>query len=107
MKQSLAILNEIRIASPCTASWDAMRGDERVRFCDHCRLHVYNLSEMKAEDAAALVERTEGRLCVRFYQRRDGTMLTRDCPIGLRAIRRRIGDDPRAHHRREANRPDG
>jgi hypothetical protein len=30
----------------------------------------------------------EGRLCIRFYRRPDGTVLTRDCPIGL-SLRRR------------------
>ena len=29
----------------------------------------------------------EGRLCVRFYTRADGTVLTQDCPVGLRAVR--------------------
>ncbi|WP_301002384.1 hypothetical protein [Capsulimonas corticalis] len=32
----------------------------------------------------------EGRLCVRFYQRKDGTMITRDCPVGVRIARRRF-----------------
>jgi hypothetical protein len=42
-------------------------------------LNVYNLSEMSQESAEALIAETEGRLCVRFYQRADGTVLTRDC----------------------------
>ena len=29
-------------------------------------------------------------MCVRFYQRPDGTMLTQDCPVGWRAIQRRF-----------------
>lgn len=83
------LLDDIRIASPCTASWDKMTGDDTVRFCGECRLNVYNLSSMTAAEAAALVERTEGRLCVRLYKRTDGTVLTRDCPVGLRAAIRR------------------
>jgi hypothetical protein len=27
---------------------------------------------------------------VRFYRRADGTVITRDCPVGLRALRRRL-----------------
>jgi len=50
---------------------------------------VYNLSAMTQSEATALVNKTEGRLCVRFYRRPDGTMLTRDCPVGLRALKRR------------------
>jgi hypothetical protein len=65
-----------------------MTGDDRVRFCEHCRKNVYNLSSMSHDEAAALVRQTEGRLCVRFYRRHDGTILTNDCPVGLRAARR-------------------
>ncbi|HVR40948.1 MAG TPA: carboxypeptidase-like regulatory domain-containing protein, partial [Thermoanaerobaculia bacterium] len=36
-----------------------------------------------------LLVRTEGRVCARLYRRADGTVLTRDCPTGLRALRRR------------------
>ena len=83
-------LDRVRIAAPCEADWDEMRGDERVRFCQRCSLNVYNLSEMTSREAERLVTRTEGaRLCVRFYCRKDGTMLTRSCPVGLRAIKRR------------------
>jgi hypothetical protein len=82
------LLQQIRIASPCSAAWDEMNGDDRVRFCDHCDLNVYNLSTMSAQAAAALVREKEGRLCVRFYARRDGTMLVRNCPVGFGAARR-------------------
>jgi hypothetical protein len=80
-------LNQIRVASPCTVSWAAMAGDERRRFCAQCKLNVYNLSEMSRADAEAFVARSEGRVCVRFYRRQDGTLLSRDCPVGLRALR--------------------
>ena len=45
---------------------------------------------MDKTEAERLVVETEGRLCVRFYQRFDGTVLTRDCPVGVRAARRRL-----------------
>ena len=82
-------LNNIRVASPCPASWDDMTGDDRVRFCAGCKLNVYNLSAMGRDQAKELVREREGRLCVRFFQRDDGTVLTRDCPVGLRAMFRR------------------
>jgi hypothetical protein len=83
-------LDRVRIAAPCEAEWDEMRGDERVRFCQRCSLNVYNLSSMTRREAERLVTRTEGaRLCVRFYRRKDGTMLTRSCPVGFRALKRR------------------
>ena len=79
-------LSRVRVASPCPADWDRMIGDERVRFCGQCELKVYNLSAMTKTQAEDLVCGTEGRLCVRFYRRRDGSILTQDCPVGLRAI---------------------
>ena len=65
-----------------------MQGDERVRFCEQCALHVYNLSAMTASEAENLVLEKEGHLCVRFFQRNDGTVLTQDCPRGLAALGR-------------------
>jgi hypothetical protein len=80
-------LENIRIASPCAADWDDMHGDERVRFCGRCEKNVYNLSSMSRSDAESLVNQKEGRLCVRFFQRADGTMLTADCPVGAERLR--------------------
>ncbi len=80
-------LEQIQVAAPCPANWDEMAGTDQVRFCSGCRKNVYNLSEMTRDEAEALVWEKEGRLCVRFYTRADGTMLTQDCPVGLRALR--------------------
>jgi len=85
----MPLLETITIASPCTADWDAMRGDERVRFCGQCELNVYNLSAMPRDEAQELVRETEGKICVRMFKRRDGTVITQDCPVGLRAKLRR------------------
>lgn len=61
-----------------------MRGDGRVRFCDQCQKNVYNLADMPPAEAAGLVLKTEGRLCVRMYQRTDDTLLAEeDCPVGM------------------------
>ena len=73
-------LDTLRVAQPCPADWHAMTGDGRVRFCDDCGLNVYNLSALSTADALELVQETEGRRCVRFYRRADGTVLTQDCP---------------------------
>jgi hypothetical protein len=59
-----------------------MDGDHCVRFCRECNRNVYNLSAMTDREARRVVAEREGRLCVRFYQRRDGTVLTSDCPVG-------------------------
>lgn len=83
-------LDHVRVAAPCKADWDQMIGNERVRFCSQCSLNVFNLSSMTRADAESLIARTEGRLCIRFYRRTDGSIITKDCPIGLRALKRRL-----------------
>lgn len=35
-------LNNIKIASPCSANWDEMVGSERQRYCGECKLNVYS-----------------------------------------------------------------
>lgn len=96
MKRFNNSLKHVRVASPCNADWDQMIGDERIRFCGQCALHVYNLSGMSRREAEQLIEHNEGRLCVRYYKRTDGSVITKDCPIGFRAIRRRMSYIARA-----------
>jgi hypothetical protein len=67
-----------------------MTGDDRVRFCGECRLNVYNLSSMSRTEAEKLLRKQEGRICVRFYERADGTVMTQQCPRALAAARRVI-----------------
>ena len=81
---------ELRIASPCSADWDRMQGDQRVRYCPECKLNVYNFGAMDSAEIESLVRNREGRLCARFYASPDGTLLTQNCPVGLRARIRRI-----------------
>jgi hypothetical protein len=83
-------MDRIRIASPCSSSWEQMAGDERVRHCTACDLNVYNFAAMTRGEIGELLLRTEGRVCARLYRRADGTLLTKDCPTGLRAVRARL-----------------
>jgi len=83
-------LDNVRVAAPCNADWEQMIGNERARFCGQCNLNVYNLSSMTKSEAESFIARNEGRLCVRFYRRADGSILTDNCPVGLRAIRRKL-----------------
>jgi hypothetical protein len=90
MTAPASFLDRIRIATPCSASWDAMQGDDRSRFCGECRLNVYNLSAMSRGEAESLLRGATGRVCTRFVRRADGTVVTQDCgPVRL-AIRRRL-----------------
>ena len=84
------VVDRLRVASPCPISWEKMNGNDRVRFCQLCNLSVYNIAELTRREATALIAETEGRICARLFRRTDGTVITRDCPVGLRAIRRRV-----------------
>jgi hypothetical protein len=83
-------LDLVGVASPCGEPWEAMHGDDRVRFCGRCRLNVYNFSGMTRAEAEGLLRAKGGALCVRFFRRGDGTVLTHDCPVGWRAARLRL-----------------
>ena len=85
-----ALVQKLYIAAPCDVPWDGMEGDNRTRFCAQCKLNVYNIAEMSTKEAASLIRTNEGRLCLRLYQRKDGTIITDNCPVGLRKIRDRM-----------------
>ena len=90
MSRQLTVLDHVRVASPCTVPWSSMTGDERTRHCQKCNLNVFNLSDMTRPEAEELILARHGRLCIRYYQRSDGTILTSDCPDGIRAARRKL-----------------
>jgi hypothetical protein len=90
MTQKEKSLDRLYVSSPCNADWETMPGNEQVRFCRQCSLNVYNISALTRKQAEKLIAETEGRLCAKLYRREDGTIITRDCPIGIRAIKRRV-----------------
>lgn len=83
-------LDNVSVASPCAQDWNAMVGSERKRYCGDCKLNVYNLSGMTRAEAENLLINSEGRVCVRFYRRTDGSIITRDCPVGWQAFKQRV-----------------
>jgi hypothetical protein len=86
--QTQTTLDGIRIASPCSANWDDMVGDERVRFCGSCTKNVYNIAGMTRDEANVLFRENEGgRVCLRIFKRADGTVITADCPEGVKKKR--------------------
>src|SRR5882672_10821143 len=89
MPKSVRSFDRITIPAPCGADWDAMIGNDQVRFCEHCNLHVTDLSSMTRPAAMRLVARSRGRLCVRYIQRSNGDILTKEIPQQLHRISRR------------------
>lgn len=83
-------INNLRVASPCHVGWENMSGDERSRHCNSCKMNVYNIAGMTKIEAKNLITNREGRICIRLYKRADGTVLTKDCPVGLRVFQKRV-----------------
>ncbi len=82
-------LKRFKKASPCSSMWDGMDGTDKVRFCQKCMQRVYNFDSLDEAKSEALAFQMEGRHNILFYQRGDGTFLTKDCPVGA-ANRRNI-----------------
>ncbi len=76
MSEPIRSLDRITIPKPCDANWDEMIGNDQVRFCEHCSLHVTNLSSMTRPEAMRFVAGSQGRLCVRVVHSSDGGLLT-------------------------------
>ncbi|HSI85902.1 MAG: hypothetical protein ACAI35_05225 [Candidatus Methylacidiphilales bacterium] len=64
--------------SSCPKLWAEMSGDNRTRFCDHCNLHVHNLSEMPRQEAEVLMNPIDKRVCVTYIPDAEGNVLTLD-----------------------------
>jgi hypothetical protein len=89
-RRRLPLLDQVKVASPCPAKWDDMIGDDRKRFCSSCEKHVFNISALSREDAEQFLrENAGGEICLRYYQRADGTIMTSDCSVGVTRKRRK------------------
>jgi hypothetical protein len=53
-----------------------MAGDSKRRFCEHCQLHVHNLSEMTASERRRFLA-TDTPLCVIYSVDKKGSLVTR------------------------------
>jgi ankyrin repeat protein len=82
-------LDRINISQPCRADWESMIGNDQIRFCEHCDLHVNDLSRMTRSAALRLVTTSRGRLCVRYVRLPNGRISTSDVPARLHRIGRR------------------
>lgn len=81
------LLDNLVIAAPCSVSWELMTGDDRARACSQCSRNVYNLSSMTRNEAEAFLAEHGISHCVTFYRRENGTIMTDNCPVGLRKLR--------------------
>lgn len=77
-------IEKFRPATPCRSSWDKMTGSGTVRFCEQCKLQVYDFSETELADAEVAVFKREGKKNIVLYRREDGKFLTADCPVAVK-----------------------
>lgn len=81
-----------RRTSFCPATWTEMSGTNRFRLCEQGKHYVYDFNGMSRKEAECLVftrEGTEGT--INFSKRSDGRYVTRDCPVGVKLRKQRLG----------------
>lgn len=88
MHNRISLVQSVKIASPCHASWDQMEGDDRKRFCFQCKKHVYDFSKMTTVEVEELLKNES--VCGRIWKRADGHIITADCPVGIRKRREHV-----------------
>lgn len=60
------IAENLRVSSPCTESWEQMKGTDKIRFCSHCSHEVNDISKMTRREVGRLVRNSNGRICIRY-----------------------------------------
>jgi len=91
MQQNKFDISKLGVSKPCPIPWESMIGNDRVRKCDTCQLNIFNIESMTTSEVEKLISSSQPyRLCIRLVRRADGTVMTRDCPKGLSAYRKRL-----------------
>lgn len=94
---------DVEIPEPCHADWDAMRPEERGRFCFECQTKVHDLSAMTEAEAERFLEQSACQdVCVSYRHAPDGTIVFRPAPaetplvplVPLARLRRRPTPTP-------------
>src|ERR1700677_2077073 len=63
------------ITRPCQQDWHAMSGDDKRRFCEHCQLHVHNLTAMSPREQRDLLSDRGERTCIAYVKGEDVTVV--------------------------------
>ena len=66
-------IDSVRVAKPCTESWNEMNGTDKIRFCSHCAKDVKNLSAMTRKEAMRIVSESNGGICIRYEHDRSSS----------------------------------
>lgn len=62
------------IEKPCPVKWESMVGDEKRRFCEHCQLHVHNLSAMTTSERDDVLAPGSERKCISYLTCADSSV---------------------------------
>lgn len=57
-------IENYRTASVCSSAWDKMTGSGSVRFCERCKLQVYDFSTTELPEAEEMIFKREGKKSV-------------------------------------------
>ncbi len=92
-RKSKLSLNNVMIAAPCPIRWEQMSpvedSDSDIkRLCNQCNLHVYNVTNMTRSEAETFLSEQSDSVCLGLYRRKDGTLITKDCPFGIKLLNR-------------------
>lgn len=71
----------LQIPTPCPMQWDQLNGGDQKRFCDQCNKHVYNFSEMPAEEIDLVLKssaQSSQSVCAQIRRLPNGQILTAD-----------------------------
>lgn len=89
MRVLKSLVDDAHVRRPCDADWNAMVGDERVRFCASCEKNVHDLSAHTEGEAERLLRGEAGRICIIVERDASGRAITADrLPSGMTPARR-------------------
>jgi len=76
------------IDKPCPVKWESMVGDEKRRFCEHCQLHVHNLSAMTTRERDEVLAPSAERKCISYLTCADASVPAGKARLKLQSLSR-------------------
>ncbi len=73
--------------SGCSAAWNGLPGDHRVRWSASCNHSIYDASAMSEDELLSQIWFREGIRPVVLYKRKDGTVLSSHCQSAVQKVR--------------------
>jgi hypothetical protein len=80
-------INDYKKAMTCDSTWDDMQGTGAIRFCNRCRLNVYDFHKKDLKEAEEMIFQKEGKRDFTLYKRGDDKFLIANCPVAMKKQR--------------------